>query len=391
MAQAAALFGGHEYIQRTTGLTYADYVHQGFGQLTAATVLTLATVALAVRKAPRSTARERLVLRVALGALCGLTLVVVASALHRMDLYQQAYGFTLLRVLVDAFELWLGLLVVLVLVAGVRLSGWSNPLLPGPAWTRCVLFPLETLRTRLGDREGARPFNEALVRPGLSLIAEFKRRSPSAGEVRPDAGVAETVRAYERGGAAALSILTEERQFGGSLHDLRAAREASELPILRKDFVVDPYQLYESAANGADAVLLIVGAVRDNELATLYQQARELDLDCLVEVHDEAELERALKIDADVLGINNRNLDDFTVDVETTVRLLTDVPAGKAVVSESGYEHREQLDELERIGVDAVLIGEALMRAEEPEIAVRELTRDEEATREHYLERASEE
>ena len=251
--------------------------------------------------------------------------------------------------------------------------------------------PLETLRTRLGDREGARPFNEALVRPGLSLIAEFKRRSPSAGEVRPGAGVADTVRAYERGGAAALSILTEERQFGGSLHDLRAAREASELPILRKDFVVDPYQLYESAANGADAVLLIVGAVRDDELATLYQQARELDLDCLVEVHDEAELERALKIDADVLGINNRNLDDFTVDVETTVRLLTDVPAGKAVVSESGYEHREQLDELERIGVDAVLIGETLMRAEEPEIAVRELTRDEEATREHYLERASEE
>jgi hypothetical protein len=127
VAQAAALFGGHDYIQRTTGLTYAEYVHQGFGQLTAATVLTLATVALAVRKAPRSTARDRLVLRVALGALCGLTLVVVASALHRMDLYQQAYGFTLLRVLVDGFELWLGLLVVLVLVAGVRLSGWWLP------------------------------------------------------------------------------------------------------------------------------------------------------------------------------------------------------------------------------------------------------------------------
>ncbi|GAA2476435.1 DUF4153 domain-containing protein [Terrabacter carboxydivorans] len=127
VAQAAALFGGHDYVQRTTGLTYAEYVHQGFGQLTAATVLTLATVALAVRKAPRSTARERLVLRMALGALCALTLVVVASALHRMDLYQQAYGFTLLRVLVDAFELWLGLLVVLVLVAGVRLSGWWLP------------------------------------------------------------------------------------------------------------------------------------------------------------------------------------------------------------------------------------------------------------------------
>ncbi len=223
--------------------------------------------------------------------------------------------------------------------------------------------PLETLRSRLGGREGARPFNEALVRPGLSLIAEFKRRSPSGGEIRPDAGVADTVRAYERGGAAALSILTEERQFGGSLHDLRAAREASALPILRKDFVVDPYQLYESAANGADAVLLIVGALRADELGALYEQARELDLDCLVEVHDESELERALEIDVDVLGINNRDLGDLSVDVETTVRLLTDVPAGKTVVAESGYRHRGQLDELERIGVDAVLIGEALMRA----------------------------
>jgi indole-3-glycerol phosphate synthase len=251
--------------------------------------------------------------------------------------------------------------------------------------------PLDTLRARLGGRDGARPFNEALVRPGLSLIAEFKRRSPSSGEIREGAGVADTVRGYERGGAAALSILTEERQFGGSLHDLRAAREATYLPILRKDFVVDPYQLYEAAANGADAVLLIVAALGDEELADLYVQARELDLDCVVEVHDEPELERALAIGVDVIGINNRNLTDLTVDVETTVRLLTDVPAGKTVVAESGYEHREQLDELERIGVDAVLIGEALMRADEPEHLVRELTRDEEATREHYLERASEE
>ena len=127
VAQAAALFGGHDYVQRTTGLTYAAYVHQGFGQLTVATLLTLVTVALAVRKAPTSTRRERVLLRAVVGTLCVLTLVVVASALHRMDLYQQAYGFTVLRVLVDAFELWLGLLVVLVLVAGVRLSGWWLP------------------------------------------------------------------------------------------------------------------------------------------------------------------------------------------------------------------------------------------------------------------------
>src|SRR6266513_1746989 len=181
--------------------------------------------------------------------------------------------------------------------------------------------PLATLRSRLGDREGARPFSEALVRPGLSLIAEFKRRSPSAGELRPGVGVADTVRAYERGGAAALSILTEERQFGGSLHDLRAAREASDLPILRKDFVIDPYQLFEAAGNGADAVLLIAAALGDDDLATLYEEARSLDLDCLVEVHDEQDLERALAIDADVIGINNRDLEDFSVNVETTVEL----------------------------------------------------------------------
>src|SRR3954454_17637020 len=137
--------------------------------------------------------------------------------------------------------------------------------------------PLDALRVRLVDRDGARAFNEALVRPGLSLIAEFKRRSPSAGALRSEAGVAETVRGYERGGAAALSILTEERQFGGSLHDLRAARAAPDLPILRKDFVVDRSQLYEAAANGADAVLLIVGALSDQDLAGLYAQARELD------------------------------------------------------------------------------------------------------------------
>src|SRR5213595_2410781 len=176
---------------------------------------------------------------------------------------------------------------------------WLEELVEGAredAHRRQQDVPLETLQRRLGSREGARPFTEALVRPGLSLIAEFKRGSPSAGELDRGAGVAETVRSYERGGAAALSILTEERQFGGSLHDLRAAREASDLPILRKDFVVDPYQLYEAAANGADAVLLIVGALADNDLAGLYEQARELDLDCLLEVHDERELERALLV-----------------------------------------------------------------------------------------------
>jgi indole-3-glycerol phosphate synthase len=243
----------------------------------------------------------------------------------------------------------------------------------------------ESLRAQLGTRGGSRPFSEALVLPGLSLIAEFKRRSPSSDDVRPGADVAEIVTAYERGGAAALSVLTEERNFGGSLEDLRAARAASELPILRKDFVVDPYQLYEAAVNGADAVLLIVAALDEQALAELFAEARQLDLDCVVEVHDEDELERALAVGAEVIGINNRNLDDLSVDLATTAELITDVPAGKTVVAESGYDRREQLEELDRIGVDAVLIGEALMHSPDPEAAVRELTLDEEATREHYI------
>jgi indole-3-glycerol phosphate synthase len=246
----------------------------------------------------------------------------------------------------------------------------------------------ESLRAQLGTRGGSRPFSEALVLPGLSLIAEFKRRSPSSGDLRPGANVAEIVTAYERGGAAALSVLTEERNFGGSLEDLRAARAASELPILRKDFVVDPYQLSEAAVNGADAVLLIVAALDERALAELFAEARQLDLDCVVEVHDEEELERALAVGADVIGINNRNLDDLSVDLATTAELITDVPAGKTVVAESGYDRRDQLEELERIGVDAVLIGEALMRSPDPEAAVRELTLDEEATREHYIREA---
>jgi indole-3-glycerol phosphate synthase len=197
--------------------------------------------------------------------------------------------------------------------------------------------------------------------------------------------VAGQVGAYERGGAAALSVLTDEAHFGGSLDDLRAARAACDLPILRKDFIVDPYQLLEAAANGADAVLLIVRALEDDELRDLHRTARSLDLDCLVEVHDGEELERALRLDVDVIGINNRNLDEGTVDVVTTYELMPDVPAGKTVVAESGISARAELEELERVGVDAVLIGSALMRAADPEALTRELTGADEGTREHHL------
>ncbi len=250
---------------------------------------------------------------------------------------------------------------------------------------RRAQVPLEDLESRLGERPEQRPFGEALTRPGLSVIAEFKRRSPSAGEIRDGAEPAELARAYEEGGAAALSVLTDEAHFGGSLSDLTEARAACELPLLQKDFIVDRYQLYEAALAGADAVLLIVAALDRDRLAELHDEARGLDLDCLVEVHDEPELETALTVDADVIGINNRNLEDFSVDIQTTFELITDVPAGKTVVSESGIADRTTLEELERVGVDAVLIGEALMRAEDPAAKVRELLADEDSTREHFL------
>jgi indole-3-glycerol phosphate synthase len=240
--------------------------------------------------------------------------------------------------------------------------------------------PLSELERQAAERGECRPFSEALARPGTSLIAEYKRRSPSAGTIREGASVEDVVRAYERGGAAALSVLTEEDHFGGSLDDLRRAAAASDLPVLRKDFTVDPYQLYEARANGADAVLLVAGSLRQTELGSLYGVARALDLDPLVEVHDERELEAALAIDADVIGINNRDLADFSVDLERTFELLTDVPTGKIVVSESGISRREQVEELEHVGTDAILVGEALMRAPDPEAAVRDLTRTEEPT-----------
>jgi indole-3-glycerol phosphate synthase len=240
--------------------------------------------------------------------------------------------------------------------------------------------PLAELELEAGSQPEGRPFLEALSRPGTSLIAEHKRRSPSAGTIREGASCADVVTAYERGGAAAVSVLTEEAHFGGSLADLREARAAIELPVLRKDFTIDPYQLYEAKAAGADAVLLVVGAMSPGELAGLYREAHALDLDALVEIHDEEELDTALEVDADVLGINNRNLEDFSVDIQRTFDLLHDVPAGKVVVSESGIQTREQIDELEQVGVDAVLIGEALMRAPDPELAVRQLTQPEDPT-----------
>jgi indole-3-glycerol phosphate synthase len=226
-------------------------------------------------------------------------------------------------------------------------------------------------RVAAGDR---RSFAGALERPGLSVIAEHKRRSPSAGAIREDLALEDVVAAYERGGAAALSVLTEGQSFGGSLDDLRASRAAASLPILRKDFVVDPYQVVESAARGADAILLIVAALTEQQLRDLHEQAHSLGLDALVEVHDQQELERAVAIGARLIGINNRDLSTLDVDTRRTFELLGQLPAGTTVVAESGFSRAQELDELELAGVDGVLIGEALMRSPDIEAACRALT-----------------
>ncbi|MGO9497493.1 MAG: indole-3-glycerol phosphate synthase TrpC [Solirubrobacteraceae bacterium] len=226
---------------------------------------------------------------------------------------------------------------------------------------------------RRAEDEPMRGFAEALARPGLSVIAEHKRRSPSAGLIREDLALEDVVRAYERGGAAALSILTEGPSFGGSLDDLRAARAAAGLPLLRKDFIVDPYQVRESFAAGADAILLIVAALPAGELAALHSEALSLGLSVLVEVHDAAELELALGLGARVIGINNRDLKTLEVDTARTFELLPRVAGRALVVSESGFSCPTQLEELARAGVDGVLIGEALMRSPDVEAACRQL------------------
>jgi indole-3-glycerol phosphate synthase len=234
--------------------------------------------------------------------------------------------------------------------------------------------PIDALEAAAASRPAPRPLAKALRRPGeIACIAEFKRRSPSAGWIREHAEVSGTARAYAAGGASALSVLTDGPFFGGRLEDLAAASSASGLPILRKDFIVDPYQLYEARLAGADAALLIVAALTPSDLRALRELARELGLDVLVEVHDAGELRVALDAGAELIGINNRDLRDFSVDVERTFALLDAIPEGVTVVSESGIGDSRQLARLQAAGVAAVLVGESLMRAPAPERALRAL------------------
>lgn len=207
----------------------------------------------------------------------------------------------------------------------------------------------------------------------MSLIAEFKRRSPSAGVIRDEKDPGTVAKAYEAGGARALSVLTEPEFFAGSDDDVRAAREESSLPILRKDFVVDPYQLVEARAAGADAVLLIVAALEPRGLRLLISEAETWGLDALVEVHDAADLKTALEAEASLVGINQRDLRTFQVDRGLAVRMQSEIPDDVVVVAESGISTREEVRALQDAGIDGVLVGERLMRSEDPAGAVVEL------------------
>ena len=237
--------------------------------------------------------------------------------------------------------------------------------------------PLKALMADAHDASAPRGFRAALEkaradnRPGL--IAEIKQASPSKGVIRADFDPEVLARDYERGGATCLSVLTDTPSFQGAPDDLMAARQATRLPVLRKDFMLEPYQVVQSRALGADCILVIMAMVTDSMAAKLVEAAKEWGMDSLVEVHNEKDLERALHLEADLIGINNRNLTTFVTDIGTAIRLKPRVPAGRHVVAESGLSTSEDLKRLAVAGITSYLIGESLMRAEDVEAATHEL------------------
>jgi indole-3-glycerol phosphate synthase len=235
---------------------------------------------------------------------------------------------------------------------------------------RRSVLPKSELQARAADAAPARGFVRALRQRieggGAGVIAEIKKASPSKGVIRPDFHPADIARSYARGGAACLSVLTDVDFFQGSDAYLQEARAACALPALRKDFMVDPWQLFESKVLGADCVLLIVAALSDGQLADYAGLAAELGMDVLVEVHDDEELQRALRVPAPMLGINNRSLRSFEVSLDITLRLRETVPADRLLVTESGIHAPEDVRRLRANGVHAFLVGEAFMRAPEP-------------------------
>lgn len=223
----------------------------------------------------------------------------------------------------------------------------------------------DAITASAGAAEPPRGFESALRKPAeVAVIAEFKRRSPSAGDIDPYAQVGGTARVYEEAGASAISVLTDGPYFGGSLDDLRGARESVGLPLLRKDFVLDPIQLFEARAAGADAILLIVRALTDTRLAELLEVSDELGMAALVEAHDEREIARALEAGARILGVNARDLDTFEVDLDRSLRLIEGIPADRVAIAESGIRGPQDAAAAGTAGADAVLVGGWLMEGD---------------------------
>jgi indole-3-glycerol phosphate synthase len=237
--------------------------------------------------------------------------------------------------------------------------------------------PLERMREHAHSvRASTEPHRlvKVLCNDRINIIAEFKRRSPSKGLIRDDMRPERMARLYEAGGATAISVLTEEDYFGGSLQDLRSVRAAVSLPVLRKDFIFDQYQVYETAAAGADALLLIVSALDDESLVSLRELAEdELGMVALVEVHTKAELKRAVDTGARFIGVNNRDLKTFSVSVDTSAELVREAPADGLMISESGLNSANDLRRLQQLGYNGFLIGESLMRSTHPDEALRSL------------------
>lgn len=217
------------------------------------------------------------------------------------------------------------------------------------------------------------PFGAALEAPGLQVIAEIKRRSPSAGDLAPDLDPVARAIAYERGGAAAISVLTEPDFFGGSIEDLQRVKQTIGIPVLRKDFIVDVRQIEESRIIGADALLLIVAALDPGLLEELLAECRRVDIDALVEAHDEAEAETALAVGARIVGINNRNLKTFETDLIVAERVAPLLPAGRVRVAESGVSNQAGARRMAAAGYDAILVGEALVKADDPASFIKQL------------------
>ncbi|MFQ5508434.1 MAG: indole-3-glycerol phosphate synthase TrpC [Leptospirillia bacterium] len=236
--------------------------------------------------------------------------------------------------------------------------------------------PLDGWKGELADLPPTRDFHKALNRGGqgaIRVIAEIKKASPSKGVIRDDFNPQELARAYTAGGASAISVLTDRDYFMGDLDYLRQVREVTDLPLLRKDFTIDPYQIYEARRYGADAVLLIAAILTDGEMRSFIEHADSVGLAALVEVHTAEELARAAAVGARIIGVNNRNLDTFETDIETTYKLDAGMPEGVIRVSESGISERAQVARLEEAGIDAILVGESLMRQDDVEKALKKL------------------